>query len=149
MTSFWELIQKIHEDAAMPPPAPPGGAAPPLPGGGALPGMGGGMGAPMGGGGGMGGMGGGMGGGAPAGGAPAPSIQIKPSTVWEILEKILEGKPIDKPEKKPTGQPPDDMLQGNQPSQPSQPDPTAAPPPQQGMAPSGQPPTQPPAMPTL
>jgi len=144
MKSFWELSQQIREDAM--PMGPPGGA-PPMGGGlppggpmgGGMPPMGGGM-PPMGGPPGLGGPP--MGGGAP--GTSGPAKQIRPSSVWEILEKIVDGKAVDKL-KKSGGQSNPGMLQGAA-QQPSQ---LPAPPaPEQGMAPSG-PPAQPPPMPMM
>ena len=120
MKTFWEVV-KLREDAMG---SPMGGA--PMPGG--MPGgdMGG-MGGPMGGGmppiggGGMGGLpGGDMGGmGGPMGGAPGaappPVKQLKPSSVWDVLNDILDGKKVElKKDKKPSGQAGGDMLQNAQ-----------------------------------
>ena len=144
MKTFWETIQLMKEDLGGAPGAPPMGG-PPMGGdpmGGGLPGMGG---APMGGmGGGMGGapMGGPPMGGPPMGGGGAePSIQLKPMTVWQVLDRILDGKKIDT--KKKSGQENPDMLQGGQPSEPSPPPSPTAP---MGAPPPGAPPQQPPMM---
>lgn len=133
MKSFWQLSEDLGA-----PGAPPGGADAGLPGGGP---MGGGM-PPMGGGG---AMGGGMGGPSPMGGAPAggamPNIsptQLKTSDVWSVWKRLLEGKPVNKPEKSSGQKKPDPLQNGPQPSQPSPqpPAPTAA----QPSQPSPQPP---------
>lgn len=104
--------------------------------------MGGGLGGmpPMGGGMGMDPMGGGM------GGQQQPQTKIKFSNVWDVLEKILEGKPLEnEKEDKKGGQEDSNMVNNAQQQQqpPQQPSPTAPQlPPQQGMAPSGPPQTQ-------
>lgn len=101
-----------------------GGGLPPLGGptgglgGGGLGGLGGALG-------GLGGPGGGLGGPAPMpgmGGQPmVQPKQIKPINVWDILEKILDGKPMEnKKETEPTRQQPSPMVQ-NVPQQPAQP----------------------------
>jgi len=105
----------IAEPAAMPGGGPPMGGGmggPPLGGG---PPMGGGMGGmdPM-----MGGMGGGMGG--MGGGMPQasqPTINVKFLNVWDVLERIVDGKPFKhyQKEEKPSGQPAPQMLQQAQP----------------------------------
>ena len=145
MKTFWEISQKLNEEPMGMPPGGMGGPPGGMPGGGP-PGMSmppGGMGGPpMGGG--LPGLGGppGMGGPPMGGGGAAPmepAKQIRPNTVWEILEKILNGKPID--DKKSSGQPKPDVLQATQPQQPPQQTPPPAPP---GMAPSGPPAQQPP-----
>lgn len=127
MQTFWEFYNKLLEidsspmggmDGGAPPMAP--GAGSPLPGGGP---MDGGMGwAP--GGPGAGALGGALGadpmGGmgtpvsAPAGGGTAqPVKQLKPSTVWDVLNDILNDKPIKlKKDKETAGQGDQNMLQG-------------------------------------
>lgn len=142
MKTFWEFANLLEADAlgsisspgAMPGPAPGAGPAPSLgappgggpPGMGGLPGMGGGMGGPMGGPPGM-GMGGPPGMGNP-GGATTPAIQMKPLNVWDVLERILKGKPLD--DKKQSGQNKGNMLDSGQPQQMTgtNPDPMQQPP---------------------
>jgi hypothetical protein len=139
MKTFWEFSQQLREDAM--PPAP--GGAPPMPGGGP-PGLGGPMGGgmpPMGGGvpmGGPPGLGGPPMGGGAAPGATEPAKQIRPSSVWEILEKIVDGKPVDKL-KKSGGQSNSNMIQGVAQPSPQPSDQLAPPSPEQGMAPAGPP----------
>ncbi len=111
MKTFWEFYQLVEQDfgGAPPPggPDPMGGGMPPMgdPMGGGMPPMGGGM--PPGGG--MGGLGGPPMGDPMGGGGQEPTVQLKPMTVWQILNKILDGKKIDT--KKKSGQNQEDMLQ--------------------------------------
>jgi hypothetical protein len=76
-------------------------------------------------------------------GASAPPEQVKFLNVWDILNKIVEGKPIKDKEEKPknlAGPPSAGMVQN------AQPQPTGLPPQQPaptGMAPSGQMPPMP------
>jgi hypothetical protein len=146
MLSFHEMLGLMEQEPPMmggvggAPPMPPGGGmgppggAPPMP-------PGGGMGIP-------GGAPGPMGGappmpGAPMGGGVEPT-EMKPSDVWHVLNRILEGKPID--EKKPGGQQGQDKVGlGQQPVPPEQPPPTAGPPsmgPPQSPMPAAVPPQQ-------
>lgn len=114
MKRFWQLLK---EDAPitgggpmMPPPV--GGGMPPMPPGG---GLGGGLGGPP-----MGGLGGmgapPMGGGASTTPVEAPK-QLVPLTVWQVLTKLLEGKPI----KNQAGQGKEDVVKTPQLPQPSPP----------------------------
>jgi hypothetical protein len=136
-------LANISSPASMPGgPMPPGGGMPPPPMGGGMGGMmppmgGGGMPPPM--------------GGPPMGGGMAPPatppVNLKPITVWSVVEKILNGKgdELDKEEKpKQPGQQQNNMLASGQPSQlPPQ---LPSDPMSQGM-PAGQPPM--PGMPTM
>lgn len=119
MKRFWQILK---EDAPI-----SGGGMPPPPPGGGMGGMGGGM-PPMpppGGGMGLGGppMGGGLGGPPMGGGAPTSPVQtpeqLVPLTVWQVLTKILEGKPI----KNQSGQGKGDVIKSPQLPQPSPPSP--------------------------
>lgn len=106
MTTFKEFILLEADPMAAPGGGAPGIASPANMGGGGAPMMGGG--GPMGGAGGppMGGGGGPMGGmpgldpmgGGGMGGPPqqAPPVQVKFMSVWDVLERILDGKPINK-----------------------------------------------------
>jgi hypothetical protein len=157
MKSFYDMLALLEADAlsnisapgAMPPGAPPMGAGAPPP----MGGMGGGMGAmPPLGGGGMPPMGGGMappmGGG--MGGPPTPPVQIKPITVWTVVEKILTGKG-EELDKKQSGQPQNNMLASAQPPQTNSQPPAPPMDPSMGAAPQGMPPAPPamPGMPTM
>jgi len=117
MKSFSEFMMLLEQDplGGPPPGGPMGGGPPGGPMGGGPPGgpMGGGPpGGPMGGG----PPGGPMGGGPPGGGAMGaqqPPMKIVPQTVWDVLEKILTGKPVEdkesqdkKPAMPPPGMPP-------------------------------------------
>ena len=146
MKTFWQFYEEIGGPPGGMPGAPPGGGmGDPM--GGGLPGMGGGA-PPMGGGlggpppmgGGLGGPPmGGMGGG---GGGAEPATQLKPMDVWQVLNRILDGKKIDTKIK--SGQENGDMLQGGQPPQELSPPSQPAPP--MGAPPPGAPPQQPPMM---
>ena len=116
MKSFSEFMMLLEQDplGGPPPGGPMGGGPPGGPMGGGPPGgpMGGGPpGGPMGGGPPGGPMGGPPGGGAM--GAQQPPMKIVPQTVWDVLEKILTGKPVEdkesqdkKPAMPPPGMPP-------------------------------------------
>lgn len=133
--TFWQINQQVlSEDAPMgggmdmggsPPPA---GGAPPI--GGPAGGMGGGAppmgGPPMGAGGGMGmpPMGGGMDMGGPPMGGPSPGenankqIELKPLDVWDVLNKLLDGKKIKtETPKKPIQSPPNNVQSDANPPQ--------------------------------
>lgn len=133
--TFWQINQQVLlEDVPMGGGmdmggAPPAGGPPPM-GGGPAGGLGGpppmGGGPPIGGGGGMGmpPMGGGMDmGGPPMGGAPPgdnanKQIELKPLDVWDVLNKLLDGKKITiEKQKKPIQAPPNNVQSGGQPPQ--------------------------------
>jgi hypothetical protein len=140
MLSFHEMLSLMEQDPIGGPMPPPGGmgpmgGAPPMPPGGGMGPMGGGA-PPM-----------PMGGAPPMPGAPpmgggVEPLEMKPSDVWHVLKRILEGKPID--EKKSGRQQGQDNVNLGQPQQPepSQPPPTAGPPsmgPPPGPMPAAQP----------
>lgn len=149
MKSFHDMFMALEADAlanisspaAMPPGAPPMGAGspPPMGGAGGMPPLGGGMGPMPSLGGGMGGMPPPMGGG--MGGPPTPPVQLKPITVWTVVEKILTGKGPEL-DKKQSGQPENNMLMSAQPPQ------TNSQPPAPPMDPSMQTPQGMPPAPT-
>ena len=127
MISFSNFVD-LHEQA--PPPMPPAGGAPPMgapPMAPPMPPMGGappmGMGAPP------------MGGPPGAPGAPGgsqPLTQLKVTSVWDVMEKLLDGEPLgDEKQADKAGQDQSNMVTSAQP----QPPPAQALP---GMAPSGQ-----------
>lgn len=129
MKKFQEflVLREIGESPGGQPPMSGGLGGPPIGGGLGGPPMSGGLGGPP--------MGGGLGGPPMGGGSQgiAQVDKIQSSDVWSVLERILEGKPAEKPRQKNQNQ-----VSSTQPDQLATPSPTGNPldfsPPPNGMA---------------